>query len=177
MTSRFQRMGNPIWITILALFTVMCLGISTHSEIPEASVSFKVEFEEDDVIKYGYGYVWCGDLAYVQPGNGLAPYAESGHDVSFYHYLENEDVRCHYKFWTQVDERPDYNASSSDSGTARRYDPDTNTVDTYSYGTNNFLSLSGLPGRKEPYTLSSYSRLRVGETTKKANAWIKFNHN
>ena len=176
MTNRFQRMGNPITIMILALFTVMSLGISTHSDIPEASISFEVEFEEDDVTKYGYGYAWCGDLSYVQQ-EGNAPYVESGHDVSFYHYLENDDVSCSYKFWTQVDEQPNYNTSSSGSGTARRYNPVTNETHTFSYGTTNFLSLAGLPRRDEPYTLSAYSRLTVGEVTRKAAAWIGFDHN
>jgi len=154
----------------------MCLGISTHSEIPDADISFQVQFEEDDVTKYGYGYAWCGNLNIVQQ-EGNALYAESGHDVSFYHYLENDDVSCNYKFWTQVDERPDYNAESSGSGTALRYDSDTNTVDTYSYGTTNFLSLAGLRRRDRPYTLSAYSRLRVDEKTEKAAAWIEFDHN
>lgn len=175
MKNKFQRMGNPITMMILAIFAVMSLGVSTHSEIPEASVSFEVEFEEDDVIKYGHGYAWCGDLNYVDPGV-TPPYVESAHDVSFYHYLENDDVSCSYKFWTQIDEQPNYNTSSSGSGTARRYNPVTNEVHTFSYGTTNFFSLAGLGRRDDPYTLSAYSRLTAGEVTRKAAAWIYIPH-
>lgn len=170
--------------TVLALLCLFSLGISTHSqflEVPEEEKFFEVEFAEDEVIKFGYGYAWCGNLGIVDLGPDNPPYAESGHYVSFYHYLEKKDVQCNYTFRTEVMEQPNYRQDSWDKGIARRYDIDTNTVHPYSHGskehTYNFFSLDGLPKRERPYTLEAYTRLDAGGKSDRAVARILFTHN
>ena len=170
--------GMRIPTSIFCLFCLLFFGISSHSDdpIPESEDFLTVIFEENGEKVYGYGYVWVGDLdVYPQEGD-LPLVAESRHITSFYHYLVESNVKCDYIFVTKVANVPagQFETESFGSGTAKKYDPDTNTTHLFEYGTTNHLTLGGLPEREGGYKLRAYTRLTVDDNTKSTYAWIPF---